>query len=144
MDHQQTQKAKELLEVINRKNFIRPLFEKNIVLFLLVIRFVGWLTVCFHINIQRTLQNTLQTWYVGFPNWVLVHIFWNLLLNVFLQSNWEHHKEVKAAQGVKIIAKELEKSLAGLPMYVAKRDDEVEYYKVQRKLFGFNLIGFRF
>lgn len=41
-DHQQTQKAKELLEVIMRKNFIRPLFEKNIVLFLLVIRFVGW------------------------------------------------------------------------------------------------------
>lgn len=71
-------------------------------------------------------------------------MFWNLLLNVFLQSNWEHHKEVKAAQGVKIIAKELEKSLAGLPMYVAKRDDEVEYYKVQRKLFGFNVIGFRF
>lgn len=63
---------------------------------------------------------------------------------MFLQSNWEHHKEVKAAQGVKIIAKELEKSLAGLPMYVAKRDDEVEYYKVQRKLFGFNVIGFRF
>lgn len=61
-----------------------------------------------------------------------------------MQSNWEHHKEVKAAQGVKIIAKELEKSLAGLPMYVAKRDDEVEYYKVQRKLFGFNVIGFRF
>lgn len=30
-DHQQTQKAKELLEVIKRKNFIRPLFEKNIV-----------------------------------------------------------------------------------------------------------------
>lgn len=63
---------------------------------------------------------------------------------VFLQSNWEHHKEVKAAQGVKIIAKELEKSLAGLPMYVAKRDDEVEYYKVQREHFGFNVIGFRF
>lgn len=46
-----------------------------------------------------------------------------------VKSNWEHHKEVKAAQGVKIIAKELEKSLAGLPMYVATRDDEVEYYK---------------
>ncbi|XP_062603605.1 eukaryotic translation initiation factor 5B-like, partial [Saccostrea cucullata] len=46
-----------------------------------------------------------------------------------VKSNWEHHKEVKAAQGVKIIAKDLEKSLAGLPMYVAKKDDEVEYYK---------------
>lgn len=57
-DHQQTQKAKELLEVIKRKNFIRPLFEKNIVLFLLVIRFVGWLTVCFH-NYQY-LKNTAE------------------------------------------------------------------------------------
>ncbi|XP_061163849.1 eukaryotic translation initiation factor 5B-like [Saccostrea echinata] len=46
-----------------------------------------------------------------------------------VKSNWEHHKEVKAAQGVKIIAKDLEKSLAGLPMYVAKKEDEVEYYK---------------
>ena len=49
---------------------------------------------------------------------------------LFLQSQWEHHKEVLAAQGVKIIAKDLEKALAGLPMYIAKRDDEVEYYKV--------------
>ena len=40
---------------------------------------------------------------------------------------------MKAAQGVKIIAKDLEKSLAGLPMYVAKRDDEVEFYRVRRE-----------
>ncbi|KAK3100060.1 hypothetical protein FSP39_014100 [Pinctada imbricata] len=46
-----------------------------------------------------------------------------------VKSQWEHHKEVYAAQGVKIIAKDFEKALAGLPMYVAKRDDEVEYYK---------------
>ena len=35
-----------------------------------------------------------------------------------------------AAQGVKIIGKELEKALAGLPLYVAHNEDEVEYYKV--------------
>lgn len=46
---------------------------------------------------------------------------------------------MKAAQGVKIIAKELEKSLAGLPMYVAKRDDEVEYYRVQTEIFVYML-----
>ena len=47
-----------------------------------------------------------------------------------LQSQYEHHKEVLAAQGVKIIGKDLEKALAGLPMYVAHDEDEVEYYKV--------------
>lgn len=76
-----------------------------------------------------------------------MYTFFDIYCKCFLQSNWEHHKEVKAAQGVKIIAKELEKSLAGLPMYVAKRDDEVEYYKVQRETernVGFHVIGFRF
>ena len=35
-----------------------------------------------------------------------------------------------AAQGCKIIAKDLEKALAGLPLYVAHKQDEVDYYKV--------------
>jgi len=37
---------------------------------------------------------------------------------------------VKAAQGCKIIAKDLEKSLAGLPMFKAHQQDEIEVYKV--------------
>ena len=52
-----------------------------------------------------------------------------------LQSAYIHYKEIKAAQGVKIIAKDLDKSLAGLPLYVASNDDEVEYYKVSMLLF---------
>ncbi|VDI56569.1 translation initiation factor 5B [Mytilus galloprovincialis] len=46
-----------------------------------------------------------------------------------VKSQWEHHKEVKAAQGVKIIAKDLDHALAGLPVYSSNRDDEIEYYK---------------
>lgn len=46
-----------------------------------------------------------------------------------VKSQWEHHKEVMAAQGVKIIAKDMEKAIAGLPLYVAKNQDEAEYYK---------------
>jgi translation initiation factor 5B len=38
---------------------------------------------------------------------------------------------VKAAQGVKVIGKDLEKALAGLPLYVAHDEDEVEYFKVR-------------
>lgn len=46
------------------------------------------------------------------------------------QSQFRHHKEVEAAQGVKIVGKDLDKVMAGLPMYVAKYQDEVEVYKV--------------
>ena len=38
---------------------------------------------------------------------------------------------MSAAQGVKIIGKDLEKALAGLPMYVAYEPDEIEVYKVR-------------
>ena len=47
-----------------------------------------------------------------------------------LQNAYQKHKEVVAAQGVKIIAKELDHALAGLPMHVAKKPDEVDVYKV--------------
>jgi translation initiation factor 5B len=40
-----------------------------------------------------------------------------------------HHKEVKAALGVKISAPGLEKAIAGARLYVAQDDDEVEAYK---------------
>ena len=36
------------------------------------------------------------------------------------------HKEIQAAQGVKIAAKELEKTVAGLNLLVANHADEVE------------------
>jgi len=50
---------------------------------------------------------------------------------VFFQSAYEHHKEVRAAQGCKIAAKDLEKALAGLPLYVAQQADEVEVHRVR-------------
>ncbi|CAG5129899.1 unnamed protein product, partial [Candidula unifasciata] len=46
-----------------------------------------------------------------------------------VKNQYEHFKTVKAAQGVKVIAKDLEKALAGLPLYVAHDADEKEYYK---------------
>ncbi len=36
---------------------------------------------------------------------------------------------MKAARGIKIAAKDLEKSMAGLPLFVGRKDDEVEYFK---------------
>ncbi|XP_040281029.1 eukaryotic translation initiation factor 5B isoform X2 [Bufo bufo] len=42
-----------------------------------------------------------------------------------VKNQYEKHKEVLAAQGVKILGKDLEKTLAGLPILVAYKDDEV-------------------
>ena len=48
------------------------------------------------------------------------------------QNQYEKHKEVVAAQGVKILGKDLEKTLAGLPLLVAYKEDEVPVLKVRR------------
>ncbi|KAL7422181.1 eukaryotic translation initiation factor 5B [Cryptotrichosporon argae] len=46
-----------------------------------------------------------------------------------IKSAYVHHKEVKAALGVKISAPGLEKAIAGARLYVAHDEDEEEYYK---------------
>ncbi|XP_039998225.1 eukaryotic translation initiation factor 5B [Xiphias gladius] len=42
-----------------------------------------------------------------------------------VKNQYEKHKEVSTSQGVKILGKDLEKTLAGLPLLVAHRDDEI-------------------
>ncbi|XP_035767734.1 eukaryotic translation initiation factor 5B isoform X1 [Neolamprologus brichardi] len=42
-----------------------------------------------------------------------------------VKNQYEKHKEVSTAQGVKILGKDLEKTLAGLPLLVAHKDDEI-------------------
>ncbi|XP_068124303.1 eukaryotic translation initiation factor 5B isoform X2 [Hyperolius riggenbachi] len=42
-----------------------------------------------------------------------------------VKNQYEKHKEVLAAQGVKILGKDLEKTLAGLPLLVAYKEDEI-------------------
>ncbi|ORY25737.1 hypothetical protein BCR39DRAFT_543153 [Naematelia encephala] len=46
-----------------------------------------------------------------------------------IKSAYVHHKEVKAAQGIKISAPGLEKAIAGARLFVAQDADEVEFYK---------------
>lgn len=46
-----------------------------------------------------------------------------------VKNNYVMNKELKGASGVKIAAKDLEKCMAGLPLFVAHRNDEIEYYK---------------
>ena len=43
------------------------------------------------------------------------------------------HKLVPAAQGVKITGKDLEKALAGFPIFIAEKPDEVDVLKVSNK-----------
>lgn len=42
-----------------------------------------------------------------------------------VKNQYEKHKEVCTSQGVKILGKDLEKALAGLPLLVAHSDDEI-------------------
>lgn len=46
-----------------------------------------------------------------------------------VKNAYVEHKEVIAAQGVKIAAKELEKAIAGLNLQIAQKPDEVEIFK---------------
>lgn len=46
-----------------------------------------------------------------------------------VKNAYIEHKEVVAAQGVKIAAKELEKAIAGLNLQIAQKPDEVEIFK---------------
>ena len=47
-----------------------------------------------------------------------------------VKNPYINHKTVTASQGVKITGKDLEKTLAGMPVLVAKRPDEVDVLKV--------------
>ncbi|XP_048855253.1 eukaryotic translation initiation factor 5B isoform X2 [Brienomyrus brachyistius] len=42
-----------------------------------------------------------------------------------VKNQYEKHKVVSTAQGVKILGKDLEKTLAGLPLLVAEKEDEI-------------------
>ncbi|XP_051993420.1 eukaryotic translation initiation factor 5B-like isoform X2 [Xyrauchen texanus] len=46
-----------------------------------------------------------------------------------VKNQYEKHKEVSTAQGVKILGKDLEKTLAGLPLLVAHKEDEIPVLK---------------
>ncbi|MCJ8747986.1 hypothetical protein PDJAM_G00159690 [Pangasius djambal] len=46
-----------------------------------------------------------------------------------VKNQYEKHKEVDTSQGVKILGKDLEKALAGLPLLVAHKEDEIPVLK---------------
>lgn len=46
-----------------------------------------------------------------------------------VKNAYVEHKEITAAQGVKIAAKELEKAIAGLNLEIAVKNDEVEIFR---------------
>ena len=47
-----------------------------------------------------------------------------------VKNAYVNHKTIIASQGVKICGKDLEKTLAGTPVLIAKKDDEIEVLKV--------------
>ena len=53
----------------------------------------------------------------------------NKMQDLRVKVNYVEHKELRAAQGVKICAKELDKAIAGLNLLIANHPDEVELCK---------------
>lgn len=53
-----------------------------------------------------------------------------------VKNAYVNHKTVIASQGVKICGKDLEKTMAGTPLLVAKKEDEVEVLKVSPSVSG--------
>ncbi|KAJ1370451.1 hypothetical protein KIN20_032175 [Parelaphostrongylus tenuis] len=51
-----------------------------------------------------------------------------------VKNEYGHYKEIQGAQGVKILAKGLEKALAGLPLFVAHKEDEIDFLKHEAEL----------
>ncbi|CAD6188483.1 unnamed protein product [Caenorhabditis auriculariae] len=51
-----------------------------------------------------------------------------------VKNEYVHYKEVQGARGVKVLAKNLEKVLAGLPVFVIGQYDEVDYFKQEADL----------
>ncbi|CEF64613.1 Eukaryotic translation initiation factor 5B [Strongyloides ratti] len=51
------------------------------------------------------------------------------LKEIRVKNEYQRFKSIKGAQGVKILAKNLEKAVAGLPLFVANREDEIEILK---------------
>ncbi|KNC73930.1 hypothetical protein SARC_13512, partial [Sphaeroforma arctica JP610] len=46
-----------------------------------------------------------------------------------VKNQYRTFKEIRAAQGIKIAAKNLENAVAGTQLYVARSPDEVPYYE---------------
>ncbi len=47
-----------------------------------------------------------------------------------VKNAYVNHKTVIASQGIKICGKDFEKTMAGTPVFIAKKDDEIEVLKV--------------
>ncbi|CAB3402409.1 unnamed protein product [Caenorhabditis bovis] len=48
-----------------------------------------------------------------------------------VKNEYKHYKEIRGARGVKVLAKNLEKALAGLPMFITDREDEIDYLRAE-------------
>lgn len=54
-----------------------------------------------------------------------------MLQELRVRGSYLHHKEIKAAQGVKIAAQNLESAVAGTQMLVAGPGDDIEVLKAE-------------
>jgi translation initiation factor 5B len=58
-----------------------------------------------------------------------------------VKNSYVTHKEILGARGIKIAAKGLDKAMAGLPLFVAHKEDEIEYYKEELQILLKNVLS---
>ncbi|CAF2840318.1 unnamed protein product [Rotaria sp. Silwood2] len=49
-------------------------------------------------------------------------------------NQYQTHEKIKGTRGIKILAADLEKSMAGLPLFVPRQTDEIDYFKNEIKM----------
>ena len=83
----------------------------------------GWALILYlltlAVNLSFNVQDSFQTLAPYLPQELRV------------RGSYLHHKEIKAAQGVKIAAQNLESAVAGTQMLVAGPNDDVEVLKAE-------------
>ncbi|KAG6504106.1 hypothetical protein ZIOFF_036435 [Zingiber officinale] len=83
----------------------------------------------YHFNLMLKLVKCVSDPDLGIPDWIRIEMLAFRCYMEELEGSYLHHKELKAAQGVKISAQGLEHAIAGTSLYVVKPEDDLEELK---------------
>lgn len=91
-----------------------------------------WPALPHAVSAGASVQQTCQPHHaVGGFHYLTVYCWAWLVQELRVRGSYLHHKEIKAAQGVKIAAQNLESAVAGTQMLVAGPNDDIEVLKAE-------------
>ena len=95
-----------------------------------VVRLLDWRFHCTILLFEQLILYGLLRWHSPLPCQVRALLMPQPMRELRVKNAYVNHKVIIASQGIKITAKDLEKTLAGTPIFVAKKSDEIEVLKV--------------